>query len=134
MQIVHKGANPKVTIVGGGVTIHEALKASKALEADGVDVIVVDPFTIKPLDSKTICQAVSSTGGLVVTVEDHYPTGGIGEAVAAALTEHAVKNVKQVLLAVQEVPRSGTPDQLLAKYRINASAIAQSVINLIASA
>ncbi|KAL5961796.1 Transketolase [Taenia solium] len=113
-----------VTVVGAGVTLFEALKAAEVLKAEGINLHVIDPFTIKPLDADLIASSVKHTHGRLITVEDHAPEGGLSEAVAAALGEKGV-NFKQRVLAIHEVPHSGKPDELLAKYRINAKAICE---------
>lgn len=66
-----------MTVIGSGVTLHEALAAADELAASGVNIRVVDPFTIKPIDQEGIVAAVKATGGKVIVVEDHYPQGEI---------------------------------------------------------
>jgi transketolase len=124
------GDDDQVTIVGAGITLHEALKAADALAADGVSVRVVDVYSVKPLDAAGICDAVNATGGRIVTVEDHWPEGGIGEAVAAALADAGL-TVSITRLAVSGIPTSGKPDELLAAAGINADAIADAVRGLL---
>jgi transketolase len=106
-----------VTIVGCGITVHEALKAADRLEGARV----IDCYSIKPIDAATLAAAARETGHLVV-VEDHWPEGGLGEAVLAALAEHGV-SAKFTHLAVREMPRSGKPDELLHAFGIDADAI-----------
>ena len=72
---MHKSDDDKVTVIGAGITLHEAMEAAKLLEAEGIHIRVVDPFTIKPLDKDTILAAAKATGGKIITVEDHYPEG-----------------------------------------------------------
>jgi transketolase len=112
-----------VTIVGCGITVHEALKAADQL--DGARVI--DCYSIKPIDAAALAAAARETGKLVV-VEDHWPEGGLGEAVLAALAEEGV-SCDFRHLAVREMPRSGKPDELLARYGIDAAAILDAVRN-----
>lgn len=119
-KVVRKSEADRLTIVTGGVTLFEALKAADRLAAAGLPVRVVDIFSVKPIDRETLLQCVAETSETLLTVEDHYPEGGIGEAVAAALAD---TNVKIVSLAVRELPRSGKPEELLAKYGIDAQAI-----------
>ncbi|XP_033121727.1 transketolase-like protein 2, partial [Anneissia japonica] len=118
------GKDNKVTIVAAGVTLPEAESAAKTLAAEGINVCVVDPFTIKPIDKATLLACAQSSGNKVLTVEDHYPEGGIGEAVSAALSEDGVK-VRR--LAVQNIPYSGPPAVLLERFGINASSIVKAV-------
>ncbi|MBI3271480.1 MAG: transketolase [Planctomycetes bacterium] len=118
------GPNDLLTIVAAGVTLHEALKARAALAAEGVRVRVVDAYSVKPLDRATLLACARETGGLVLTVEDHYPAGGLGEAVAGEL---ASEGIRVVSLAVREMPRSGKPEELLEAYGLSAARIAARV-------
>ena len=111
----------QMLLVGAGVTLHEALKAAAQLDAAGVKVSVMDPFTIKPIDQEALVREARRCGGRGLTVEDHYPEGGLGEAVCAALADQRDVVVKR--LAVDRVPRSGPPDVLLDLFGINARAI-----------
>jgi len=126
-KVVRRGDNDKITIVSGGITVFEALKAAEELESAGIGVRVIDVFTVKPLDAETIITNAKETGGVVLTVEDHYLEGGIGEAVCSA-TCHA--GIVTHRIGVTEVPRSGAPDELIAKYGIDAKAIAARVRQL----
>jgi transketolase len=112
-----------VTIVGCGITVHEALKAADQL--DGARVI--DCYSIKPIDSTTLAAAARETGKLVV-VEDHWPEGGLGEAVLAALAAEGV-SCEFRHLAVGDMPHSGKPDELLAAFKIDAAAIVEAARN-----
>ena len=129
-KVVRESDSDQVTIVGGGITVGEALKAADALAAEGVNVRVVDAYSVKPIDGAGISAAVQATGGKVVVVEDHWPEGGIGDAVAGALVE-AGQAVSYVHLAVSGMPTSGKPDELLAAAGIDASAIADAVRGLL---
>jgi transketolase len=124
-KIVRQSASDQVTVVGACVTLVEVLKAADELQASGINVRVIDPFTIKPLDIDTILHSARQTGGRVVVVEDHYAEGGIGEAVSAGLS--GVRDIVIQHLAVSGVPRSGKPDELLDLFGINAAAIATAV-------
>ncbi|MEK7707916.1 MAG: transketolase C-terminal domain-containing protein, partial [Verrucomicrobiota bacterium] len=123
-KVVRQNAGDKVTIVGAGVTLHEALKAADALAKDGIGVTVIDAYSVKPLGKDVILAAAKKTKNVVVTVEDHYAEGGLGDAVAGELSANGVKVTK---LAVRELPRSGKPDELLAKFGIDAAAIVKQV-------
>src|SRR5262245_49642888 len=112
-----------VTIVGCGITVHEALKAAEELEGARV----IDCYSIKPIDAATLAAAARETGKLVV-VEDHWPEGGLGEAVLAALAEQGV-TCEFRHLAVRQMPRSGKPDELLAAFGIDAAAILEAARN-----
>ncbi|CAH8473361.1 unnamed protein product [Schistosoma mattheei] len=115
-----------LTVVGGGITITEALKAANILAAENINIRVIDPFTIKPIDAELLAKAVKETCNKVLTVEDHAPEGGIGDAVSAALSQCGVDHTVQ-RLAIREVPRSGKPEELLAKYGVDANAIVRAV-------
>ena len=117
----------KATVVGAGVTLHEALKAADALKNEGINITVIDAYSIKPLGKDVIRDAAAKTGNQVITVEDHYPEGGLGDAVAGELSADGVKVHK---LAVRELPRSGKPDELLERFGINAAAIVKAVKSL----
>ena len=118
--------------IGAGVTLHECLKAAALLEKEmNLSARVIDPFTIKPLDVQTIVNNIAAVGGRVVIVEDHYPEGGIGEAVSRALLQFSKVPVSVfVHLAVNEIPRSGQPNELLSKYGIDAQSIVNAVKKL----
>jgi transketolase len=117
-RVVREG--DAVTIVGCGITVHEALKAAERLEGARV----IDCYSIKPIDGATLAAAARETGKLVI-VEDHWPEGGLGEAVLAALAEHgASAEIRH--LAVREMPRSGKPDELLHAFGIDADAIVEA--------
>jgi transketolase len=118
-----------VTLVGCGITVHEALEAAEELAGDGVSVRVIDCYSLKPIDGGTLAAAAMETGR-IVTVEDHWPEGGLGEAVLGALAERGV-SARVSRLAVTEMPRSGKPDELLARYGIDAVAIANAARSLV---
>lgn len=117
----------KVTIVGAGVTLFEALKAADTLKAEGVNVSVIDAYSIKPLGKDVILAAAKKTGNTVITVEDHYSEGGLGDAVAGELSCEGVKVHK---LAVNGLPRSGHAAELMAAFGIDAAAIVKKVKSL----
>jgi transketolase len=117
----------KVTIVSAGVTLFEALKAADTLKAEGINVTVIDAYSIKPLGKKEILAAAQKTNNTVITVEDHYSEGGLGDAVAGELSSEGVKVHK---LAVTGLPHSGKAEELLAKFGIDAAAIVKKVKSL----
>ena len=102
----------------------EALKAADTLKAEGVTVTVIDAYSIKPLGKDVILAAAKKTGNVVITVEDHYPEGGLGDAVAGELSSEGVKVHK---LAVVGIPRSGKAEELMAAFGIDAAAIIKKV-------
>uniref|UniRef100_A0A7M4FPB8 transketolase n=1 Tax=Crocodylus porosus TaxID=8502 RepID=A0A7M4FPB8_CROPO len=124
-KVVFKSKDDQVTVIGAGVTLHEALAAAEHLKKEKIFIRVIDPFTIKPLDRKTILENAKATKGRIVTVEDHYHEGGIGEAVSAAVVGEPGITVTR--LAVNRVPRSGKPAELLKMFGIDKDAIVQAV-------
>jgi transketolase len=127
-KILRQDARDRLTIAAAGITLHEALRAYEELKNQGISVRVIDLFSVKPLDRETLCRAARETGGIILTVEDHYPEGGLGDAVASALSEDGLRVVK---LAVTDLPRSGKPEELLDRYGISARRIVQRVRELI---
>ncbi|MGW6173170.1 transketolase [Arthrobacter sp. NPDC055138] len=120
-----------VTLVGAGVTVHECLAAAAQLAGEGIAARVVDLYSIKPIDQETLLTACRATGGRIITVEDHYPEGGLGSAVADALTEARVPELKLVRLAVQGLPTSGAPEELLDAAGISAKHITEAARSLV---
>jgi transketolase len=128
-KVVRQSSNDQVTIVAGGITLFEALSACDQLAKSGFAARVIDIFSVQPIDAGTLRQAAEATGGRIVTVEDHYAHGGIGDAVLAALAEQRITLRK---LAVREIPRSGKPEELLNRYGISARHIVAEVEALLA--
>ena len=86
-RVVRSSDDDEVTLVAAGITVHEALKAADALAEDGISARVVDAYSVKPLDEAGLRAAAEATGGRIVTVEDHWPEGGLGEAVLSAFAD-----------------------------------------------
>jgi transketolase len=122
-----------VAIVGAGITLHESLKAADRLAAEGIDARVIDLYSVKPVDAGTLLAAAEATGGRVLTVEDHWPEGGIGDAVLEALSDGEAP-ARVVRLAVREMPGSGKPAELLAAAGIDAEHIAAAARSLVGAA
>jgi len=129
-KVVRTNPADKVLLIGSGVTLHEALAAADELAKSGVHARVIDPFTIKPLDAQIIEHA-KAVGGRIVTVEDHYPEGGIGDAVLGLVAQE--KNIIVKKLAVKSIPRSGPPTVLLEKFEIDAKAIVKAVNQILSA-
>jgi transketolase len=127
-KVLRSSDDDEVTIVGAGITLHEALKAADALAEDGIAARVIDLYSVKPADADTLRAAAEETLG-VVTVEDHWPEGGLGEAVLSAFANGQAPRVIQ--LAVREMPASGKPAELLAAAGIDANAIAEAARQLV---
>jgi len=113
-----------VTVVAAGVTVFEALKAHETLAAEGLAIRVIDAYCVQPIDRDGLVRAGRATSGRLITVEDHYPNGGLGDAVSEAVWDQGFR-VRR--LAVREIPRSGPPDVLIDRYGISARAIAEAV-------
>ncbi len=126
-KVVKESAKDKITVVGAGVTLHEAIKAYDQLQAEKINIRVIDLYSVKPVDAKTLQKAAQETKA-IITVEDHYEEGGVGEVVANALAETGAKIYK---LAVTKVPKSGKPDELLAYEGIDAKSIIKKVRELV---
>lgn len=127
-KIVREDARDSVLVIGAGVTMIEALKAADELKKEDIYIRVMDPFTLKPVDKAGIIVHAKAVGGKILTVEDHYIEGGIGETVAAAVAEETGITVR--MLAVPRIPRSGPGDALLDLYGISAKSIIKSVKSL----
>jgi transketolase len=121
-KTVKRSFRDKVLIVAAGITVHEAVKAAAELRKERIFARVIDAYSIKPLDESAIKSAAK--GRKVVVVEDHYPEGGLGEAVASL-------GIPITHLCVREIPRSGKPEELLRAYKIDASAIIKTVKKLV---
>jgi transketolase len=130
---VRSSHDDEVTIVGAGITLHEALKAADTLAEEGVRARVIDLYSVKPIDTETLLAAAEATGGRIVTVEDHWPEGGLGEAVLSALAEFG-GTLHFTKLAVSGMPTSGKPAELLAAAGIDAEAIAEAARALVRTA
>ena len=123
-KTLRQSANDVATVVAAGVTLSEALKAHDELAAAGIAIRVIDLYCVQPIDREALVAAGRATNGRIITVEDHYAHGGIGDAVSEAVWDQGFRVQR---LAVREIPRSGPPEVLLDKYGISARAIADAV-------
>lgn len=123
-KVIHQSAHDKALVIGAGVTLHEALKAYELLKKEGIAVAVIDLYSIKPLDHATIRALAHAANKNIVTVEDHYLQGGLGQAIDAALVNDGCRITN---LAVTQLPQSGKPAELLAAMGIDAAAIIRAV-------
>lgn len=130
-KIVKQSNDDQVTVIGCCVTLVEALRAAEKLAIDGINIRVIDPFTLKPLDKDTIIASARATGGRIITVEDHYEWGGLGDCVAGEVSECPDICVKK--LAVTKVPRSGKPAELMEMFGISANCIVKAVHNMLST-
>jgi len=131
-KLVRSGAGDQVTLVGAGVTLHEALRAADILHGEGIAARVIDCYSVKPVDVATLAAAAAATGGRIVVAEDHHPEGGLGSAVADALLAAGQQNLRLTHLAVSGMPGSGTGEELLAWAGIDAGHIADAARKLVA--
>ena len=123
-KVLRRGGNDEAVVVGAGVTVFEALKAHDQLKAEGIGITVIDAYCVQPIDDKTLIDAGRAAGGAIITVEDHYAAGGLGDAVSEAV---APAGLVVHRLAVREIPRSGEPDELIDYYGISARHIVAAV-------
>jgi transketolase len=132
-RVLRSSDDDDVALIGAGITVHEALRAADVLAEDGIAARVIDLYSIKPLDARTLAAAAEDTGGRLVTVEDHWPEGGLGEAVLAAVA--GMDDPPRVVsLAVRGMPRSGKPAELLSAAGIDAEHIAEAARTLVRQA
>lgn len=125
-KVLRQSSDDRATLIAAGITVHEALAAHEELRKQGVSVGVIDLYSIKPVDAKTL-RRVGQESGLLLTIEDHYPEGGIGDAVRSALWD---ARLPVCSLAVSKRPRSGKPRELLDFEGISAGKIIEKVVEL----
>ena len=125
-KVLRSSKDDVITVIAAGITLHEALEAYDALKKDNISIRVIDLYSIKPIDEDTLKSAAKSTRA-IITVEDHYSEGGIGEAVRSAI---AGERIVVHSLAVRKMPRSGKPAELLDYEEISKNAIISKVRSL----
>ena len=123
-KVLRKGDKDRALVVAGGITVFEALAAYDQLQKDGVSVRVIDLFSVQPIDRDELIASARAAGGVVITVEDHYEHGGLGDAVLSALAEESVRVYK---LAVREIAHSGKAKELIEKFGISSRHIVNAV-------
>ena len=131
-RVIRRTDDDAVTLIGGGITLHEALVAADTLATEGITTRVIDLYSLKPVDAETVREAARDTGA-IITVEDHWPEGGIGDAVLDVLAEEQPHPIV-VKLAVRLMPGSGKPAELLAAAGIDASHIVDAARELVGRA
>jgi transketolase len=124
LKVLRESGNDVATVVAAGVTLFEALKAHDQLKSEGASIRVIDLYSVAPVDRKALIAAGTATGGSIITVEDHYAAGGIGDAVADAVSDSGIRVHR---IAVREIPRSGKPEELLDRFGISARHIVDAV-------
>ena len=127
-KVLQSDDNDVLTIVAAGVTLHEALEAAETLKGEGVAIRLIDAYSVKPIDAQGLLAAAQQTNNTLLVVEDHYHDGGLGDAVLNAIATHGVQVHK---LAVNGVPRSGKPAELLDAFGISAKHIVAKVQELV---
>jgi transketolase len=127
--VLRSSSEDQVAIVTAGITVHEALKAADMLAGEGIKARVIDAYSVKPIDAATLKAAAAETGGRLITVEDHWPEGGLGAAVLDVFADEDLRP-RVVKLAVHEMPGSGKPAELLAAAGIDAEHIAEAARRL----
>ncbi len=127
LKVLRESADDVATVVGAGVTLFEALKAYDLLKAQGTLIRVIDLYSLAPIAQDALVAAGRATRAQIVTVEDHYAAGGIGDAVSEAVSAAGIRVHR---IAVREIPRSGKPDELLDRYGISAAHIVEKVKSL----
>jgi transketolase len=129
-RVLRESGDDEITLVGAGITLHEALRAADTLAGEGIAARVIDLYSVKPVDEETLRAAAEATDGRVVTVEDHWPEGGLGEAVLSALAG-LDRPLRLTKLAVGDLPGSAKPAELLAAAGIDAEHIARAARALV---
>jgi transketolase len=123
-KVLRESAGDAALVVAAGVTVFEALKAYDQLRDEGVAIRVIDAYSVQPIDVETLTAGAKAAGSVVITVEDHYAAGGLGDAVSEAL---APSGIVVHRLAVRAIPRSGQPDELLDTSGISARHVVEAV-------
>ena len=134
-RVLRQSSHDQVTLVGAGVTTIESLRAADVLAARGIAARVIDAYSVKPIDAQALRDAFRATGGRLVIAEDHWPEGGLGDAVLEALTDADLGDIgigpSVRRLAVWSMPGSATPEQQLAAAGIDAKSIAAAAEALV---
>ena len=123
-KTLYQSQNDVATVVAAGITVFEARKAYEQLKAEGINIRVIDAYSVQPIDAATLVESAKATKGIIITVEDHYAAGGLGDAVAEAVASAGIIVHR---LSVHKIPRSGHPDELIDRYGISARHIVDAV-------
>jgi transketolase len=124
-KTLRRSSGDVAAVLSAGITLHEALRAHERLAADGIPVRVVDLYSVKPIDAATVEACARECGGRLVVVEDHFPEGGLGDAVSEVFAGRPAPAITR--LAVRALPGSGRPQELLDGAGIGADAIVAAV-------
>jgi len=123
-KVLRKSDQDQALVIAGGITVFEALAAYDQLQHEGISIRVIDLFSVRPIDRDELIASARATDGIIITVEDHYEHGGLGDAVLSALAGERVQAYK---LAIRDVPHSGKPTELIEKFGISAAHIVATV-------
>jgi transketolase len=123
-KVIRQSSSDKLCVIGAGITLHEALKAYEQLAGENINISIIDLYSVKPLDYQTVKNTAHASGKKIITVEDHYLQGGIGQAVTYALRND---QITINCLAVTQLPRSGSPQDLMRMAGIDAQSIMKKV-------
>ncbi|MGC2254340.1 MAG: transketolase C-terminal domain-containing protein, partial [Candidatus Acidiferrales bacterium] len=126
-HVLRQSAKDVALIVAAGITVHEALKAYEQLKSENTPVRVLDLYCVKPIEGAQLAAQLKACSNFLITVEDHYPEGGIGETVVSALAEVGAPPARFRKLAVNGLPHSGKADELLDAFGISARDIVEAV-------
>ena len=126
-KVLRSSDSDKACLIAAGITLHESLKAADTLAAEGINVRVIDLYSVKPIDAATVKKAAEECGGNLIVVEDHWPEGGLGDAVLEVFGGSGVVHPNVTRLAVKDMPTCGKPEELLEEAGINAAHIAAAV-------
>ncbi|MFP4123095.1 transketolase [Coleofasciculus sp.] len=136
-KVIRSSDRDQVTVIGAGVTLHEALKAYDRLKQEGITARIIDAYSVKPIDTETLHQAAQDTEGNLIVVEDHWLEGGLGAAVQDAFAgvdtapTYQGPQLQLIKLAVQNMPGSGKPQELMHEAKIDADAIVEAARSLV---
>jgi len=136
-KTIRSSDRDQVTVIGAGVTLHEALKAYNRLKQEGITARIIDAYSVKPIDTETLHQAAQDTEGNLIVVEDHWLEGGLGAAVQDAFAgvdtapTYQGSQLRLIKLAVQNMPGSGKPQELMHEAKIDADAIVEAARSLV---
>jgi transketolase len=126
-KVLRKSGSDAACLIGAGVTLHESLKACDILAAEGIKVRVIDLYSVKPIDSATVRLAAEECGGRLFVVEDHWPEGGLGDAVLEVFGGESTVRASVTRLAVRNMPTSGKPAEMMSAAGIDAAHIVEAV-------
>ncbi len=128
-KVVRQGKQDRVLVVAAGVTLFEALKAYDELKKSGIEIRVIDLFSIQPIDRETLVASARAAGKQIITVEDHYSHGGLGDA--GPVSPEAPSEIPVYKIAVTQIPHSGKREELIEKFGISSKAISAKVRALV---